>query len=196
MYLFVLLVETLKLRVHFQRAVNGNALVLLKGDHLRETVHIGVGQIHHPAHIPDHAFRRHRTESDDLHHSIAAIFSTNIVNHFLPSLKAEVHVDIRHGNALRIQKPLKEQIVLDGINIGDFQTVGHNASRRRTPARPHRDPVLPAEIDIIPHDQKIVNETHIFDRVKLIVQTLLQRAVILRVTLLHPVLTELVQITP
>ncbi len=101
-HLFVFLVKRLKLRIHLQCLVNGDTLVLLIGNHLGQTVHIGIGQIHHSSHIPDHTLGRHRTEGDNLHNLVGTIFLTNIVNNFLPSFKTEIHIDIRHGHPLRI----------------------------------------------------------------------------------------------
>ena len=102
MNLFVLLIKGLQLRVHLQCPVYGNTLILLIGNHFCNPVHIGIGQIHHPPYVADHTLGRHCTEGDDLHHLIAAVFPAHIVNYLLPSLIAEVHVDIRHGNTLRV----------------------------------------------------------------------------------------------
>ncbi len=100
MHLLVALVEAAEFRIDFQCAVYGN--IEFKGHHFRNGIYKGIGQIHHTSHIPDNALRRHSTKSHYLHHFVRTIFAPHIINHLLSSLVAEVHVDIGHGDTLRI----------------------------------------------------------------------------------------------
>ena len=43
-----------------------------------------------------------RTERNNLHHLVRAVFAAHIINDLLPAVKAEVNVDIRHGHPLRV----------------------------------------------------------------------------------------------
>ena len=60
------------------------------------------------------AFARQRAERDDLRYLLAAVFLGDVLNHLAAPVRAEVDVDIRHADALRIQKALKQQAVLSG----------------------------------------------------------------------------------
>ena len=137
--LLISLVKLSQLRIDLKGSVNGD--IQLIGYHLGKGIHIGIGQIHHPAHIPDHAFCRQGTKGNDLNHLLRPIFTAYIVYDLLPSFVAEVNINIRHGDTFRIQKTLKQKIIPDGIDVGDLQRIGNNASRCRSTARPHHDPV-------------------------------------------------------
>jgi len=50
---------------------------------------------------------------------IVAIFIDNIFKNSVPSVFIKINVNIRHGNTVRIQETLKEQIIFDRIYIGD-----------------------------------------------------------------------------
>ena len=100
LYLFIRLIQLSQLRIDLQGAVNGD--VKLIGDHFGKRIHISIWQVHHSSHIPDHALRCKRTEGDDLHHLLRAVFAAHIIDDLLPSLKAEVYIYIRHGYTLRI----------------------------------------------------------------------------------------------
>ena len=54
---------------------------------------------------------------------VAAIFLGDVLDHFAAAAHAEIDIDIRHGDALRIQEALEEQIVLQRIHVRDLQRV-------------------------------------------------------------------------
>ena len=200
-HLLVLLIGLAQLRVLFQGFVDGD--VQLGRYHLRDGVHEGIGQVHDPAHVPDDALGRQRTESDNLHHLVGAVLPVHIVNDLLPAVVAEVDVDIGHGHPLRVQEPLEEQVVPDGLDVGDLQAVGHDAPRGGASARPYGDAVAPGVIDEIPHDQEVVHIPHAADDAKLVVKPLLQGLsrvpgglCPVPVALRKPVAAQLVKIAP
>ena len=190
-YLPVRLIQLSQLRIDLQRPVDGD--VQLIGNHFGDSVHVSVGKVHHPAHVADHALGRHGTEGNDLHHLLLPVFSSHIIDDLLPPFEAEVDINIRHGHTFRIQETLEQQIVTDGVDVGDFQAVSHDASRRRTAPRPHRDSVSSGVIDKIPYNQEVIHIAHLLDDGKLVVQTLLQSAVVVGITFRQAVLTQSVQ---
>ena len=115
-----------------------------------------------------------------------------MIDYLLPPLEAEVHVDIRHGHALRIEEPLEQQVIFDRINIRDFQAVGDDAARRRPSSGTHSYVIFSAIIDIIPHNQEIVHESHIPDNAEFIFHPFPQRPVVLRIPPRHAVLAQLI----
>jgi len=58
----------------------------------------------------------------------------------------EVDVDVGHGHALGIEEPLEHQPVVEGIEVGDAQGVGHQAPRRRAAPGADPDPLLLAHM--------------------------------------------------
>ena len=81
----------------------------------------------------------------------------------------EIHINIRHGNSLRVKKSFKKQIVFNRINIRDSGTIAHPASRRRSSSRAYPAVVRAAPVDIIPHDKDILYKAHGLYDTKLIV---------------------------
>ena len=79
---------------------------------LGNAIHVAVGHIERAAAILDRRLGRHGIERDYLRHLLAAVFARHVVDHFAAPVHAEVHVDIRHRHALRIQEPLEEKHVL------------------------------------------------------------------------------------
>jgi len=62
--------------------------------------------------------------------------------------------------------------VLQGIQIGNAQRIGHQASGRRSPAGAHRDIVVLGVVDKISDDQKIAREAHLIDHPDFIIEAL------------------------
>ena len=94
---------------------------------------------------------------------IGAVAALHIVDNLLTADVAEVDVDIRHRHALRIQKPLKEQFVLQRIKIRDAQEIGDDAARRRAAPRTDGDSLAARILDEIPDDEKVAVIAHAMD---------------------------------
>ena len=88
------------------------------------------GDIFDPPNITDGGARLHRTKSDDLSDLVIAIFVSSIFHHFSPAVIPEIQVDIRHRNTSWIEEAFEDQAMLDGIDQGDFQGIGHNRTGR------------------------------------------------------------------
>ena len=193
---FILLILAGKIRILLQSLVQCDVQFLR--DHLCDAVALAVWHIQRSAHIPDDAPRGHRTESHDLDDPVPAVFPDYIVDDLLSSLEAEIHIDIRHRDALRVQEALKEQIVADRVQFSDPERVRHDRTCRRATPRPHDDAVVLCKMDIVPDDQEIIHEAHAADRIELVFQALGEfrplRAVCFTVFPAHALLAELIQI--
>ena len=134
----------------------------LEGDHLRQPITLGVAQAHDAADVAHDGLGAHCAERDDLRHAIAAVFVADVFDHVRAAVVGEVDVDVGRVDALGIEEPFEEQVVADGINIGDFQEVGdERASRAAT--RHARDALAPPVAHKIGHDQEIRDEPGFFD---------------------------------
>ena len=74
------------------------------GHLLGDDVHLGVGHVQRPAHVPDGGPGGHGAEGDDLGHMVIAVLPADVVHHLTPAGVAEVHIDIGHGYPLRVQE--------------------------------------------------------------------------------------------
>ena len=162
--------------------------------HLCDLVHFAKGQIHDTADITDDSTRRERTEGDDLRHLLGAIFLREVCDDLPASAIAEVSIDIRHGDALRIQEAFKEKVETQRVDFRDMQKVGDNAPRRAPTPRPDRNAVRLRIADEVHDDQEIVGESHLIDDTELIVQPLLLFSRGMRITLRNRRLAEPPQI--
>ena len=128
LYLLIGFIELSQFGIGLQRPVNGD--IQLIRYHFGNAVHVGIGEIHYPSHIPDNPLRRHGTEGHDLDHLLRSVFLSHIIYDLLPSFEAEVNINIRHGNTFRVKETFKQQIIFYRVNVGDFQAVGYDTSRR------------------------------------------------------------------
>ena len=90
------------------------------GNQFGEGIGLGVGQPHDPRDVPDDPFGQKLAEGDDLGDVDSAVLLHHIVDDLLAAALAEVHIDIGHADALRIEETLEEQAVGHGIDVGDL----------------------------------------------------------------------------
>ena len=62
-------------------------------------------------------------------------FLRHVLDDLSAAVHAEVDVDIGHGDALRVEEALEEELVLERIDVGDLHDVRDEASRRRSRGR-------------------------------------------------------------
>ena len=71
------------------------------GHQLGEALHVGEAHVQHAAHVFDGGARGHGVEGDDLRYLLAAVFFSDVLNHFAAPVHAEIDIDIGHADALR-----------------------------------------------------------------------------------------------
>ena len=166
--LVALLVDAAKILRVGKRTVERDAEFRRNG--FRHAVDARVRHFERTPDIANRALRRHRAEGDDLRDMIGAVAALHIVDDLLTANIAEVDVDIRHRHALRIQKPLKEQFILQGIEVRDAQEIGDDAARRRAAPRTNGDALAARILDEIPDDEKVAVIAHAVNDGKLVVE--------------------------
>ena len=121
----------------------------------------------HARDVADHRLRGHRAVGDDLRDAVAPVALGDVIDDPVAALHAEVHVEVRHRDALRIQEPLEQQVIAQRVEIGDAERVRDQRARAGATARTHRHAVLARPADEIRHDQEVARETHLADHVEL-----------------------------
>ena len=66
----------------------------------------------------------HRSEGDHLGDLVLAPLVRCVADHLAPAAVVEVDVDVGGGGAFRVEEPLEEQVVFDGVDVRDRQGVG------------------------------------------------------------------------
>ena len=172
-------------RLHLDRVVVLVALLLGLGRVLQRHAHAGlvrnqladavaegVAHVEHTAHVADRRARRHGAEGGNLADRVLAVLALDVVDHPVAVALAEVDVEVGHGHPLRVQEALEQQLVLQGVQVGDLQGVGHQRAGPGATPRADRAAVVLGPVDEVAHDQEVTREVHLQDHVDLELQPL------------------------
>ena len=136
-------------------------------------IHALIGHPHHTAHIADGVAGGHGAKGDDLGYMVCAVLPVDVVDDLLTALVAEIDVKIGHTDALGVQESLEDEVVADGVDVGDAYTVSRDAARARATARAYRNALTLGVVDIIPDNEVVVGIAHRLDHADLIGQAVL-----------------------
>ena len=137
-----------------------------------DSIHFAVGNIERTPNVSDHAFGHHFSEGADLRDFVFSILLCHVFNNLTASFLAEVDVNIRHTDSVRIKKTFKKQPVAKRVNIRDSDGIGHKRTRGGATPGTHRHIIVFCVLDKIGNDQKITGKTHFLDDFQFAVQTL------------------------
>ncbi len=130
---------------------------------LRDAIDLSEAHVENAADIFDSGLGGERAEGDDLRDLFAAVLFSDVLNHFSAAIGAEIDIDIRHADALRIQEAFEEQTVLERVDIGDSHGIADQASGGGAASRSDRDALFFREANEIPDDQEVSAEFHLLD---------------------------------
>ena len=150
-------------RLHLARHLEGDRLARLHRYELRQLVAEAVAEVKHPAAVAQHGARRHRAEGRDLRNTLRAVFAPDVIDHAVAPVLAKVDVEVRHRDALGIEKALEQQVVAQRIEIRDAERVSDQRSRAGPPAGAYRHAVRFCPVDEVRDDEKVPGEAHLHD---------------------------------
>ena len=142
-------------------------------DRLGDAVHLAVGVAQDAADVADGGPGQHRAERDDLGDVVLAVLAPDVGDDLFASAVLEVHVDVRHRHAVRVEEPLERELVQDRVDRRDAQRVGHDRARRAASAG-RLDPLLAGEPDEVRDDEEVARVAHRDDDAELVVEPLLE----------------------
>ena len=102
-------------------------------------------------------------EGDDLGDPVVAPLVGGVAHHLAATTVVEVDIDVGCRRTFRVEEPLEQQAVRDGVDVGDAHRVGHQRTRRRTTARPHPDVDRPRVVDQVGDDQEVRRKALVAD---------------------------------
>ena len=155
----VLLIVLFQFRRNFQRA--GERHVQLKRDGFGNGVYLGIWIAQHAAHVAHDRAGAHRSERDDLADVIRAVTPGDVIDDLLTALITEIHIDIRHGDAFRIEESLEQQAVTQRIELGDIHAVSDDGAGARTASGPDDNALTAGVVDEIPDNEEVIDVTHL-----------------------------------
>ena len=153
----------------------------LIGDHLRETVCFGEGEVVHARDITHDHFGTHGAVGDDVGDALIAVFLPHVVDDIDATSHAEIDIEIRRRYSFRIQKTFEEELKAQRIKISDLEEVGDETPCTRTTAGANGNLLLAGPIDKVPHDEEVVLKAGFADNRKLIVNALTEDFSFLRI---------------
>ena len=135
-----------------------------------QLIHFCKSHVQHTTHIFQRGFGTERSKRDDLRHLLTPIFFRDVLNHFPTAARAKVRIHVGHADTFRIQEALKQQPVLQWINIGDLHGVTHQRTCRRSTARTHRNAARFRKADEVPNNQEVARELHLLNHLDFTIQ--------------------------
>ena len=142
---------------------------------LGDPVAEGVRVAQHAGGVLDRGLGLDRAVGDDLGDALLAVLLGGVADHVAAPALVEVHVDVRHGDALGVEEALEQQPVLDRVELGDPEGVGDDRAGRRATAGADADAVLLGVADQVCGHQEVAGEAHLEDDADLVLGLLAVR---------------------
>ena len=105
-------------------------------------------------------------------YTLVAVLLRDPVEHIRTPVIVKVHVDIRHGDTVGVEEALEEEVIANGVDVGDAETVGYGRSCGRSTARAYEDAHITGGSDEVLYDEEVPREAHAGDDAQLEVDTL------------------------
>ena len=99
-----------------------------------------------------------------------AVLLRRVPDHLAAVARVEVHVDVGHLLAARVEEPLEQQVVLDRVDVDDAQAVRDARAGRAPPSGPDPDAVRLGVAHEVPDDEEVRRESHRLDDVELVLE--------------------------
>ena len=161
-----------KVRFHLRGFLKRHIKPRLLRNEFGEAVHLVITHVQNAAYVTHNSLGAHSAESDDLAYGVRPVDALHVLNRAVTVMLTEVHVKVRHRDALRIQEAFEQQPVMQGIEVRNTEAIRDKRSCARTTARPHRHTVTFGPVDEVLHDEEVPGELHRDDGLKFVIQTL------------------------
>ncbi len=95
----------------------------------------------------------------------------DVLDDLVAAGRLEVDVDVGHLASGGVEEALEEQVVGDGVGVGDAQHVADDAVAGRAAPRVV-DAAAAGELDDVAHGEEVLGEAELLDHLELAVETL------------------------
>jgi hypothetical protein len=162
-------------------------------DDLRHAVRVRVRHAKDARGVADGGTREHGVERDDLRDAVRPVLLRDVGDDLVAPGIHEVDVDVRLRESLEVQEPLEQQLVPDGIDVGQADRVADEAAAGGAADR-REDPALLREADEILNDEDVRGVPGLRDHPELALHPLAKRRRERPVLRLHPCLRHRAQL--
>ena len=136
---------------------------------LRHLVAERIRLAEHARRVLDRVLRFHHAVRDDLRDLVVSVAFGHILEHLAAAAIVEVHVEVGHGHAIRVEEALEEKSVRKGVEIGNSHRVRHHRARTGATARSHADTAFLRPADEVGDDEEVSGKAHARDDANLVV---------------------------
>jgi len=109
-----------------QHILDRDGLARNPGDQLGDDINLIQRHRHGSAYIAHSRACLHPAEGDHLCDPVVAVFVHRISDQLLTLIVREIEVKIRHRDAARVEEPLEDELVPQGIQVGDTHRIGND----------------------------------------------------------------------
>ena len=188
----ILLIALAKVRRFLKRSIQ--RYVKLCRDEFCDCRHLAERHLEYACDIANGAFCAHCAKGCNLRNMILTVTFLDIRNNPSAVDVVKINIDIRHRHALGVKKALKEECVLEGIDVRNAEQIGNDAACCRSAPRSDGHAVFPCVVDKIPNDEEVAGISHVVNDAKLIIKPLTDLIVCIRIAQGKTFLTERTQI--
>src|SRR5262249_56010227 len=110
-------------------------------------------------------------EGDELGEGVGPVALLHIGDDLIAPVLAKIDIEIRHRNALGIEKALEQKSKANGVEIGDGERIGNERACAGATPRSDRNAARFRPLDEIGNDEEIAGIVHPFDDLKLEIQS-------------------------
>ena len=139
------------------------------GDEFGQAVSLGVRDFQHAGDVAHGVLGHHFAEGGDVGDAVGAVLAGTVFNHLVAAGILDIGINIGHRNAVGVQEALKEQIVFQGVKLGDTESVGEDGAGGRATARTEDDALGFAPVDEILDDEEVAVVAHLVHHGKFVV---------------------------
>ena len=131
------------------------------GDSLTQCIRYSQRHILYSGHILDRVLGGHRCVGDDVCAVLVSVLIHYPLQHLSATVVIEVGIDIRQRDTVGVKETLKQQVVLQRVDLGDTQAIGyHRACSRSTTRTNHHSQFVAGRVDKVLHYEEVSWETH------------------------------------
>ena len=143
-------------------------------DHFRQHISVIVANTHDACDVTDHALRSQSSVGDNVRNGALPVFLAYVVNDFRTPALAEININIRRADPLRVEESLKEQPKTYRADIGNTHGVSHQRAGCRSTPGTHGNVLVARPLNKVCGDEEVGGKAEVIDGFDLVIETFIE----------------------